>query len=151
MNRKGLEFAVGVFLLIGLACLAYLSFSLGKVSLWGSPYYEVHATYSTVSGLKEQAPVDMAGVTIGRVHKIQLKDGQALVTLDILKKVRLEVDVIASIKTMGLLGEKYVSISPGAADQYIKPGGAIMDTQPPLDIESLIARFVFGNVEKKGQ
>lgn len=150
MNRRGLEFGVGLFLLIGLACLAYLSFSLGKVSFWGSPYYKVHATYSTVSGLKERAPVDMAGVEIGQVHRIQLKDGQALVTLDILKKVRLEVDVIASIKTMGLLGEKYVSISPGAADQYIKPGGFIMDTQPPLDIESLIARFVFGSIQKKG-
>ena len=72
-------------------------------------------------------------------------------TISIHKDVRLEEDVIASIKTMGIIGDKYVSISPGASEEYIKPGGMIKDTQPPLDLENLVSKFVFGNVEKAKQ
>jgi len=148
MNRKGLELGVGVFLLIGLACLAYLSFNLGDVNLFKNPYYKVHAKFSTVGGLNQDALISMAGVRIGQVQSIRLQDGQALVTLGILKDVQLEEDVIASIKTSGIIGEKYISISPGASDVYIEPEGYIRDTQPPLDIENLIAQYVFGNVKQ---
>ncbi len=122
MERKGLELGVGLFLLIGLNVLGYLSFKLGDIQLWGSSDYEVHAKFSNVAGLKDKATVTMAGVTIGQVKGIQLTDGQALLTLSIQKDVRLEDDVIASIKTMGIIGDKYVSISPGASEEYIKAG-----------------------------
>jgi phospholipid/cholesterol/gamma-HCH transport system substrate-binding protein len=148
MERKGLELGVGVFLLVGFLCLGYLSFKLGDVHLWGTSDYEVYARFSNVAGLKDKAAVTMAGVTIGQVQNIQLKDGQALLTLSIHKGVRLEDDVIASIKTMGIIGDKYVSVSSGASEEYIKPGGTIKDTQPPLDLENLVSKFVFGNVEK---
>lgn len=148
MERKGLELGVGIFLLVGFLCLGYLSFKLGDVHLWGSSDYEVHAKFANIAGLKEKAAVTMAGVTIGHVKGIQLQDGQALLTLNIHKGVRLEEDVIASIKTMGIIGDKYVSVSPGASEEYIKPGGMIKDTQPPLDLENLVSKFVFGNVEK---
>ncbi|ABK16174.1 outer membrane lipid asymmetry maintenance protein MlaD [Syntrophobacter fumaroxidans] len=152
MERRGLEFGVGLFLLIGLACLGYLSFKLGHLNLWGGSDYPVTAKFSTVAGLKDKAKVFMAGVAIGEVQSIGLKDGEAVVTLSINKDVKLEDDVIASIKTSGLIGDKYVSVTAGASDQYIKPGGAIRDTQPPLDIENLLGRFVFGSVEQpKGQ
>jgi phospholipid/cholesterol/gamma-HCH transport system substrate-binding protein len=146
MENRKLEIAVGLFLLIGMACLAYLSLKLGEVRLWGSSDYIVYATFSNVGGLKNKATVTMAGVTIGQVENIRLKDGQALVTLTIHKDVKLEEDVIASIKTMGIIGDKYLAVSPGAAEQYIKNGGKIMDTQPPLDIEEMIGKFVFGKV-----
>jgi phospholipid/cholesterol/gamma-HCH transport system substrate-binding protein len=149
MERKGLELGVGIFLLIGLACLAYLSFKLGKIQFLGSLDYKVYATFSTVGGLKEQAPITEAGVTIGHVGEIRLKDGQAQATFWIHKGVQLEDDIIASIKTTGIIGDKYVSISPGASDRFIKPGGFIHDTQPPLDLESLLGKFVFGTVEKE--
>ncbi len=110
--------------------------------------YEVLARFSNTGGLKDKAEVTMAGVTIGQVRDIQLKDGQALLTLSINKNVHLEEDVIASIKTMGIIGDKYVSISPGASDEYIKPGGMIKDTQPPLDLENLVSKFVFGSADK---
>jgi phospholipid/cholesterol/gamma-HCH transport system substrate-binding protein len=148
MERRGLELGVGLFLLVGLSCLAYLSFTLGDIHLWGSSDYEIRARFSNVGGLKDKAEVTMAGVTIGQVKGIQLSDGQALLTLSIHKQVQLEEDVIASIKTMGIIGDKYVSISPGASEDYIKPGGMIKDTQPPLDLESLVSKFVFGNVDK---
>jgi phospholipid/cholesterol/gamma-HCH transport system substrate-binding protein len=148
MERKGLELGVGLFLLVGLLCLGYLSFKLGDVHLWGTSDYEVFAKFSNVAGLKEKATVSMAGVTIGQVKGIQLKDGQALLALNIHKGVPLEEDAIASIKTMGIIGDKYISISPGASEKYIGPGGVIRDTQPPLDLENLVSKFVFGNVEK---
>jgi phospholipid/cholesterol/gamma-HCH transport system substrate-binding protein len=148
MERRRLELGVGLFLLVGLSCLAYLSFKLGDIHLWGSSDYEVHARFSNVGGLKDKAEVTMAGVEIGQVKDIQLNDGQALLTFSIHKHVHLEEDVIASIKTMGIIGDKYVSISPGASEAYIKPGGMIKDTQPPLDLESLVSKFVFGNVDK---
>jgi len=146
MENRKLEIAVGLFLLIGLGCLAYLSLKLGEIKLWGSSDYIVYATFSNVGGLKNKATVTMAGVTIGQVENIRLKDGQALVTLTIHKDVKLEEDVIASIKTMGIIGDKYLAVSPGAAEQYIENGGKIMDTQPPLDIEEMIGKFVFGKV-----
>lgn len=148
MERRGLELGVGLFLIVGLACLGYLSFKLGNVHLWKSSDYEVHARFSNVAGLKDKAEVTMAGVTIGQVKNLQLSEGQAFLTLSIRKDVHLEEDVIASIKTMGIIGDKYVSISPGASDVYIKPGGMIKDTQPPLDLENLVSKFVFGSVDK---
>jgi phospholipid/cholesterol/gamma-HCH transport system substrate-binding protein len=148
MDRKGLEFGVGIFLLIGLLCLAYLSFKLGDVQWWGSSKYRVYAEFSTVGGLKEQASVTMAGVQIGSVEKISLKDGRALVALNIQKDVQLEEDASANIRTQGLIGDKYVAISPGGSDKYLKANDKIMDTQAPLDIESLLGKFVFGGVDK---
>jgi phospholipid/cholesterol/gamma-HCH transport system substrate-binding protein len=148
MERKRLELGVGLFLLVGLLCLGYLSFKLGDIHPWGSSDYVVYAKFSNVAGLKQKATVTMAGVMIGQVKDIQLKDGQALLTLGIHKDVRLEDDVIASIKTLGIIGDKYVTVSPGASEEYIKPGGMIRDTQPPLDLENLVSKFVFGGVEK---
>ncbi len=148
MERKGLELGVGLFLLVGFLCLGYLSFKLGDVKLWRTSDYDVLATFSNVAGLKNKAMVTMAGVTIGQVKDIQLNDGRALLTLNIHKGVQIEEDAIASIKTMGIIGDKYISISPGASDEYLKAGGTIRDTQPPLDLENLVSRFVFGNAEK---
>jgi phospholipid/cholesterol/gamma-HCH transport system substrate-binding protein len=146
MGNRRLELGVGLFLLVGLACLAYLCVKLGQVRLWGDSDYPVQATFSTVNGLKTQADVTMAGVHIGRVVGIQLKGGSALVTMRINKGVKLEEDVIASIKTSGIIGDKYIAISPGASDSYLQAGGKIIDTQPPLDLEELIGKFVFGKV-----
>ncbi len=148
MEQKGLEFSVGIFLIVGLLCLAYLSFSLGHLG-FGSSAYDVNALFPNVAGLKDKAPVTMAGVNIGQVRMIQLKNGQALVTLSINNDIQVEDDSIASIKTMGIIGDKYVTITPGASDNMIKPGGTIRETQPPLDIEGLISKFVFGSMESK--
>lgn len=147
-ERKGLEIGVGLFLIIGLFCLGYLSFTLGNIG-FGNNSYIVKAIFPTVAGLKNRAEVSMAGVSIGVVKDIRLKDDRAEVIMSIKKNVKLEDDSIASIKTMGIIGDKYVSISPGASDNYIKNGGMIRETQPPLDIESLIARFVFGSIGNK--
>jgi phospholipid/cholesterol/gamma-HCH transport system substrate-binding protein len=147
MEKRWLEFSVGVFIIVGVACLGYLSFVLGNIGLNGS-HYEVKAIFPTVSGLKSKAPVTMAGVSIGEVTKISLQDGRALVKMSIHKDIKLEEDVTASIKTAGIIGDKYISIAPGASDNYIKQGGTIRETQAPIDIEGLISRFVFGSIDK---
>jgi phospholipid/cholesterol/gamma-HCH transport system substrate-binding protein len=147
-ERKRLEFSVGLFLIIGVFCLGYLSFSLGHFSI-GKNRYDVIALFPTVSGLKTLSEVTMAGVPIGEVEGIKLKDGRAEVIMGINKNVKLEEDSIASIKTLGIIGEKYVSITPGASDNYIQEGGIIRETQAPIDIENLISKFVFGSMESK--
>ena len=150
MERKGvIELLVGMFLLLGMISLAYLSLSLGEVTLFGkSKYYQVSAVFSSVAGLKKDAVVSMAGVEIGRVINISLtEDKEALVRMRIRRDVKLEEDAIASIKTMGIIGDKYVMISPGASDEIIPPGGRIMETEPPLDLEELIGKYIFGKVK----
>lgn len=114
MERRRLEFSVGIFMIVGLLCLTYLALTLGHLG-WGGSRYDVYATFPTVSGLKNKAAVTMAGVNIGEVRNIQLKDGRANVTLSINNDVRLEDDSIAGIKTMGIIGDKYVAIDPTRA------------------------------------
>jgi len=151
MNRQSwtVETGVGLFILIGLVCVAYLSLNLGDVRLLGGNEYTVYAKFSNVSGLKKKAAVTMAGVEIGRVEDIRLQDGAAVVAMRITKNVKLEEDAIASIKTMGIIGDKYIAVSAGASEQRIPPEGWIRETQPPLDVEELVGKFVFGTMEKK--
>ncbi len=150
MERKSVtEFLVGIFLLIGMVSLAYLSLSLGEVTLFGkSKYYQVNAVFSSVAGLKKDAIVSIAGVEIGRVVNISLTDDkEALVKMRIRRDIKLEEDCIASIKTLGIIGDKYIMISPGASDEIIPPGGRIRETEPPLDLEELIGKYIFGKVK----
>ncbi len=148
-RRAVIEFLVGLFILLGMICIAYLSLSLGEVSVFGkSRYYQVYAIFSSVAGLKNDAVVSMAGVEIGRVQRITLtEDDEARVDMKIRNDVKIEEDAIASIKTMGIIGDKYVMISPGASDERIPPGGRIRETEPPLDLEELIGKYIFGKVK----
>ncbi len=148
MKRGSLETAVGVFVLIGLICVGYLAFKLGRMEWFGNPYYTVEAYFTSVGGLKSGAPVEMAGVDIGQVGDITLdtKSHMAEVRLMIKKNIQLDENVVAAIKTSGLIGDKYISLTPGDSGKVLPPGGTIMDTQSALDIEDLISRFVFGKV-----
>jgi len=148
MKKTYLEFFVGLFLLAGVLSLAYLSIKIARKEFFAPGGYEVQAVFSNCNGMKSGAPVTIAGVEIGRVKKIVLKDYEARLSLQIEPGVVLQKDVIASIKTKGLIGEKYIEITPGAADQMIPAGGTIRETQPALDIEGLISKFVQGSVSK---
>ena len=147
MRKIDLELIVGIFVLIGIIALGYISIKLGKMEWVGGGGYQVTAVFPSVAGLKGGALVEIAGVEVGRVKNIDLdKDYQARVVLDIDLGVELQDDSIASIKTKGLLGEKYVEIVPGGADEVIENGGKIQDTEPPIDLEELISKFIFGKV-----
>lgn len=144
MRRFDLEVVVGLFLLVGLFALGYISIRLGKMQVFGLAGYTITANFPTVGGLKEGASVEIAGVQVGRVENISLVDYQARVTMRIDSGVELQEDTIASVKTKGLIGEKYMYLSPGGSDQTIAPGGRIRETEPPIDIEELIGSFIFG-------
>ena len=146
MNRRGVEIGVGLFMLAGILAMAYLSVRLGEVELFGSSGYTVHADFPTVGGLRSGAAVEIAGVSIGRVESIALKDFQARVTMHIDEGVELQSDAIVSIKTKGLIGEKYVRISPGGSEKLIQPGGKIREVEAAVDLEEIISKFVFGKV-----
>lgn len=147
MERAKLELIVGVFVLVGIACLGYLSIKLGKLEIVGGDVYEVQAEFNSASGLKPGASVEVAGVEIGRVRGIRLQDDRALVTLSIYNDVNLYDDTIASIKTRGIIGEKFVSISPGGAGEPLEEGGLIRDTESGIDLEEVISQFIHGKVK----
>jgi phospholipid/cholesterol/gamma-HCH transport system substrate-binding protein len=147
MEKTKLEFIVGVFVLVGIACLGYLSIKLGKLELIGGNVYEVVAQFNTASGLKAGSSVEIAGVEVGRVRAINLNEDRAAVTLAVDNKVKLYTDTIASIKTRGIIGEKFLALSPGGGGEPLKPGDTIRDTESGLDLEELVSQYVHGNVK----
>jgi phospholipid/cholesterol/gamma-HCH transport system substrate-binding protein len=146
MKRIDTELLVGLFMIIGITCLTYLSIKLGRMEIIGDKGYKLYAEFSEIGGLKNGASVEIAGVEVGRVRNISLSDYQAKIELRINSGVKIQEDSIAAVKTKGLLGEKYIQISPGGDEKVIPPGGKIRETQPPLDLEKAIGNFIFGKV-----
>src|SRR5712691_6503432 len=146
MARSRVELGVGIFVIIGLLALGYLSIKLGRVEFLGGGGYMVSADFPTLGGLKSGSSVEIAGVEIGRVDHIGLSDYQAHVQLRINKGVKLQEDSIASIKTKGLIGEKYIRINPGGSEKLIGPNGRIREVEAPVDFEELLSKYIFGKV-----
>jgi len=146
MKKFDLELAVGVFVILGIVCLGYLSIKLGKMEVLGNKGYEVYAIFSNTGGLKTGASIMIAGVDVGRVKSVSLEDYQARVVLNLPLDVEIQEDAIVSIKTRGLIGEKYVEITPGGSGKIIQPEGRIRETEPAVNLEDLISKFVFGKI-----
>jgi phospholipid/cholesterol/gamma-HCH transport system substrate-binding protein len=143
-----LKFTVGLFMLIGLVCLGYLTVRLGKLEVFSTKGYTVQAKFASVSGLKTGASVEISGVPVGKVKAITLNNKfMAVVDLLINNGIELTDDSIASIKTSGLIGDKYVSVSVGGSETMLTDGGEISETESSMDIESLISKYVFGGVK----
>jgi len=138
------EIVAGLFVILGLAGLGYLSISIGGLRVLPREAYRVKARFSNVGDLKGRAPVKIAGVTIGRVESIHLTEFVAEVELGINQAVRLPKDTIASISTAGLLGDAYVALSPGGAEAELKEGDRISQTEPALNMADLVGRAAFG-------
>jgi phospholipid/cholesterol/gamma-HCH transport system substrate-binding protein len=151
MKQSRLELIVGVFVLAGLAAVAYLALRIGAGALVGGDTYVLKARFNNSSGLNPGSNVLVAGVPVGRVDSIKLNpaDYSVIVEFSLRKDVQLSVDSIASIKTSGLIGDKFLALSPGAEDEMLPVGGLISETESTVDLESLISRFAFGNVDKK--
>lgn len=146
MRKFTIETAVGIFLIIGFLCFAYISVKLGNVPLLGSDDYPLKARFGSVSGLKTGAVIEIAGVPIGTVGQIDLVDYEAIVHLSINKNIKLPDDTVASIRTQGIIGDKYIKMNPGGSDEYLKPNDEIIDTESAIDIEELISKYIFGKV-----
>ena len=152
MNHTRTEIIVGLFVLIGVACLGYLAIKLGKLEVFGATGYTVTADFPSVAGLKTGDPVEIAGVKVGRVDALGLsEDERARLLLRLNDGVKLQEDVIASVRARGLIGDKFVLLMPGASDKIIPPGGKIRETESPPDIPDLIGKIVGGDLTSKGE
>jgi phospholipid/cholesterol/gamma-HCH transport system substrate-binding protein len=146
MRRANLELTVGVFVLLGLACLAYLAINLGKMEIYGEGY-QIFANFDGASGLKTGAAVEVAGVEVGRVMSIRLTPQyQARVSIKLQTGLKIHDDAIASIRTKGIIGDKFVKLSPGSSEKLVPQGGTIINTEAGIDLEELIGSYIHGKV-----
>ena len=149
MKKYSKETAVGIFVVIGLIVITYMAVNLGNVGFIGENTYSLYGKFNTVTGLREGNPVYMLGLEIGRVQKFTMdqENQQVKVEFKINKDYGVYDDAIASIKTEGLIGDKYVAIDPGGGGDLLENGDIITDTNSPTDIMDLISKYAFGDVK----
>jgi phospholipid/cholesterol/gamma-HCH transport system substrate-binding protein len=151
MQKYTMETLVGIFLVFGLLCIGYMTLKLGHVSLLGDNSYSLFARFTSVTGLRVGSPVYMLGIEIGRVEQLTMdqESQKAVVEVRIKNGLKIYDDAIASIKTEGLIGDKYLSIDPGGGGALLASGGTITETQPAVDVTDLIGKYAFGDVKKQ--
>ena len=145
MSRQTLELSVGAFMVVCVLCLSYLALKLGDVGLFKRDTYQVLARFTSVSGLKQGAFVEVAGVRVGQVDRIELNVDEYLadVYMSIESYVPVQDDAIASIRTQGIIGDKFVKITPGGSPDLLGEGAEIIDTEPAISLEELISKYIF--------
>ena len=149
---KKIEIIVGLFVLSGLIGIFFLAFRIGKSEFIGQKIYELTAVFNNLSGVSENARVEIAGVRVGSVENIELNaDFQAMVTLKLPEHLKLDDDTIAAVKTSGLIGDRFIELLPGGSGIQLEPGDLIFDTQSAIDLESLISKFGIGNLGGSGR
>lgn len=136
------ELYVGLFAIVGLACFGYLAINIAGMEFLDRGHYLVSAEFDNISGLEPGAQVEIAGVPIGQVSSIELKNTSALVEMRIKEGVKLRDDDIAAIRTKGIIGEKYVKITAGGSEEVIRPGDQIVDTESVVEMEDIIGKFI---------
>ena len=148
MKKGSIELAVGLFVLAGIISVGYLAVRLGKMEIIGKNTYTLYGHFESVTGLTRGANVEIAGVQVGQVVDIHLdpETHSAIVAMKIDKAVELTDDVIASLKTAGLIGDKFIKLTPGGSDLVLKDGDRIIETESGVDLEELISKYVFGGV-----
>jgi phospholipid/cholesterol/gamma-HCH transport system substrate-binding protein len=151
MKKYEIETMVGIFVFLGLLLIGYMTIRLGNVSFLEDDSYPIEAKFISVNGLRIDSPVKVLGMEVGKVKKIIMdqENQKAVVKIKIKKGIKIYDDAIASIKTEGLMGDKYVSIDPGGGGSLLGANGVIIETQAPVDIESLISKYAFGDVKKQ--
>jgi phospholipid/cholesterol/gamma-HCH transport system substrate-binding protein len=146
MRKANEEIAVGIFVLAGIACLVYLAIHLGETELF-SKGWRASADFDNISGLKIGAAVEVAGVEVGRVEQITITpEHRARLLFKLHPDLVLKDDAIASIRTKGIIGDKFVKLTMGSSEKNIVPGGRIRDTESAVEWEELIAKYIHGKV-----
>jgi phospholipid/cholesterol/gamma-HCH transport system substrate-binding protein len=150
MTDKRLEFGVGLFVLLGLAAVVYLTVKLGAGAFVAADTYPLEARFANTGGLNKGGTVILGGVTVGRVDNVRLdpSDYSAIVEMSIMREVKLPADTMASIRTSGLIGDKFVALAPGAEESLLKPSERIVMTESAVELESLISKMAFGTVKE---
>jgi len=143
-HYRRIEMIVGAFVLAGILAIAAMALQLGKVGGLGEKGYLLTATFGDVGGVREGSDVMLAGVVIGRVKQVELVDSdQAKLIMQIHDGVELTTDAIASIRTKGIIGERFVRINQGADEEALQPGDAFDDTESAINIEDLVSKYIF--------
>jgi phospholipid/cholesterol/gamma-HCH transport system substrate-binding protein len=135
------QFIVGLFAILGIAALAFLSFRLGRIDLFGNPGYTLYADFDNIAGLKNNDRVDIAGVPVGHVVSIEFKNDRAHLGLFMENGVQVDSDAIAGIKSSGIIGDKYVAIQLGGGAP-LHNGGTILQTQSAFVLEDAIGGLI---------
>lgn len=149
MNNRKIEFLVGSFVIVGIAAVLYLAIQIGSARFFGSDSYELEARFSSAAGVNAGSRIEIAGVPVGVVKDVKLDENFfAIVTLELPNTLELDDDTIASVKTAGLIGDRFISLSPGGSGFPMESGDRIVDTESALDIESLISRFALGGIDE---
>jgi phospholipid/cholesterol/gamma-HCH transport system substrate-binding protein len=151
MKKYSIETMVGIFMVIGFICVGYMTVKLGKVSFFGEDTYLLYGRFASVSGLRVGSSVEIYGIQVGSVTSLGLDSERQMgvVGMNINKGVKVYDDAAATIKSAGLIGDKYVKIDPGGAGIVLKPLGIITQTSVPADIEDLIGKYAFGDIKKE--
>lgn len=149
MKSVKLELMVGLFVLAGVAALAWMSVKLARMEFMAGDKLPLYANFTSTAGLKSGASVEIAGVAVGRVQSIDLDrklyESRVLMLLD--PGVPIQEDAIASVRTKGLIGDRYVSISPGGSERLLKANEVMTETEPAINFEELISQFVHGSIQ----
>jgi phospholipid/cholesterol/gamma-HCH transport system substrate-binding protein len=150
MKKYKIETIVGIFVFLGLLCIGYMTIKLGNVSFLGDDTYPIIAKFASVSGLRHGNPVSILGIEVGKVGTITMdqENQRAVVEIKVKNGIKIYDDAIASIKTEGLMGDKYISIDPGGSGTLLEPEGTITETQAPVDIVDIVGKYAFGDVKK---
>ncbi len=146
MNEKQhTEILVGIFLLIGIIVITFLALRMGDFRLLNTQQYTIKAEFTSASGLKKGAHVEMAGVSVGRVTNITFNPETYLAEVYIALENNIQIpdDSIASIRTSGIIGDKFLKISPGGSEIIIEPNMVITETEPSINLEELISKYIF--------
>ncbi len=146
MKQLKLEFFVGLFVIVGLVAVSYMAIKMGNFRILEEQnYYTLTGRFDSVSGLKEGAAVELSGVKVGRVLNIEydIKRYEAVVLMEMPQNIQLPTDSIASIRTSGIIGDKYIKVTIGGEEDMLQAGGTFEQTESALDIEELISKFVF--------
>jgi len=148
MKKFNLELVVGIFVIAGFLCFGYLSLQLGEFSPFASERtYILTAEFDSVSGLKQGAILEIAGVNVGKVSRVTLGESdRAVVEMQISNEVSVTEDAIVSVKTQGIIGDKYIKITQGGSEEMLNDGDRIFETESAVDIEELVSKYIFGDV-----
>jgi len=147
MNEyKKIEMIVGAFVLAGIISISWMAVKLGQIGGMGADGYELAAVFTDAGGMREGSDVMMAGVVIGRVGKVTVnKDSEARLTLVINNDIPISEDAIASVRTKGIIGERYIRISQGGSLDMLQSGDEIEETEPAINIEDLVSKYIFSS------
>jgi phospholipid/cholesterol/gamma-HCH transport system substrate-binding protein len=145
MSKINIQLITGIFVILGIAAFTYMAVTIGGARFGNTPGYTVHARFTNISGLQSGAIVEAAGVRVGTVTAIDFDPDsyEAIVSMRINEDVPVQEDAIAAIRTQGIIGEKFIKLSPGGFDELLADGDELYETESAVSLEELVSKYIF--------